>query len=211
MAKKTHHDRKASLGFEKELWEAADLLRGNMDPSEYKHVVLGLLFLKYISDAFEERGEELRAATADPDSEYYVENPAARKKEIEVLLADRDEFTLAYAFWVPEEARWERLRARAKQDGIGKLLDKAMDAIEKENPRLKGVLPKVYARPGLDKDNLGKLIDLFSNLGLGGRQARGKDVLGRVYEYFLGRFATAEGRGGGEFYTRRAWSACWWR
>jgi type I restriction enzyme M protein len=195
------NQRRASLGFEKELWEAADLLRGNMDPSEYKHVVLGLLFLKYISDAFEERREELREAVADPESDYHVEDPARREEELEILLGDRDEYTLAHVFWVPDEARWEHLRAQAKQETIGKLLDAAMDAIEKENPRLKGVLPKVYARPGLDKDNLGKLIDLFSNLGLGGKEAQRQDVLGRVYEYFLGRFASAEGRGGGEFYT----------
>lgn len=193
--------RRASLGFEKELWEAADLLRGNMDPSEYKHVVLGLLFLKYISDAFEERRDELRDAVADPESDYYVEDPERQEEELEILLEDRDEYTLAHVFWVPDKARWEHLRAQAKQKAVGKLLDDAMDAIEKENPRLQGVLPKVYARPGLDKDNLGKLIDLFSNIGLGGKEAQSQDVLGRVYEYFLGRFASAEGRGGGEFYT----------
>lgn len=192
---------RASLGFERELWEAADLLRGNMDPAEYKHVVLGLLFLKYISDAFETRRDELREAVADPGSDYYVADPARREEEVGHLLADRDEYTLAHVFWVPEEARWPHLRGRAKQDTIGKALDDAMDAIEAENPRLTGVLPKVFARPGLNKDNLGKLIDLFSNLDLHGERQEAQDLLGRVYEYFLGRFASAEGRGGGEFYT----------
>ncbi|MFW6012454.1 MAG: type I restriction-modification system subunit M [bacterium] len=194
-------DRRASLGFEKKLWEAADLLRGNMDPSEYKHVVLGLLFLKYISDAFQERWDELARLVADPESDYYVDEED-RQEELAALREERDEYTLAHVFWVPAEARWEEIQKAAKSDGIGKRLDDAMDAIEKANPRtLKGVLPKVYARPGLDKDNLGKLIDLFSNVGIGGKEQRAKDVLGRVYEYFLSRFASAEGKGGGEFYT----------
>ena len=194
-------DRRASLGFEKQLWEAADLLRGNMDPAEYKHVVLGLLFLKYISDAFEERREELAGLVAELGSEYFVEDEEGREQELSILLEERDEYTLAHVFWVPAEARWGKIRAAAKTDKIGKRLDEAMDVIERENPTLKGVLPKVYARPGLDKDNLGKLIDQFSNLGLGGREQRAKDVLGRAYEYFLSRFASAEGKGGGEFYT----------
>lgn len=192
--------RRASLGFEPKLWEAADLLRGNMDPSEYKHVVLGLLFLKYISDAFEERWRKLGRLVAEPKSEYYVEEDE-REEELAVLREERDEYASAHVFWVPPEARWDEIQASAKSEEIGKRLDQAMDAIERENPSLKGVLPKVYARPGLDKDNLGKLIDLFSGLEVGGREQRSRDVLGRVYEYFLGRFAGAEGKGGGEFYT----------
>jgi len=195
-------ERKASLGYEKELWEAADLLRSNMDPAEYKHVVLGLLFLKYLSDAFEDRREDLRRLVADPESAtYYVEDPDEREEELEILLEERDEYKLAHVFWVPREARWEHLRDHAKSEEIGKKIDAAMDAIEKENPSLKGVLPKVYARPGLDKDNLGKLLDLFSNIGLGSKAQKAKDMLGRVYEYFLSRFASAEGKGGGEFFT----------
>ena len=200
MAVETSSTRRASLGFEPKLWEAADLLRGNMDPSEYKHVVLGLLFLKYISDAFEERRRELGRLVADPKSDYHVVE-GARDEELAVLREERDEYALAHVFWVPPEARWDELQAKAKSEKIGKWLDGAMDAIERDNPSLKGVLPKVYARPGLDKDNLGKLIDLFSGLEVGGREQRSRDVLGRVYEYFLGRFASAEGKGGGEFYT----------
>ena len=193
--------RRGSLGFEKQLWEAADLLRGNMDPSEYKHVVLGLLFLKYISDAFQERWDELARLVADPTSDYYVDEEE-REKELAALRKERDEYMLAHVFWVPKKARWEEIRKAAKTDEIGKKLDGAMDAIEKANPKtLRGVLPKVYARPGLDKDNLGKLIDRFSNVGIGGKEQQGTDVLGRVYEYFLSRFANAEGKGGGEFYT----------
>lgn len=194
-------DRRGSLGFEDKLWTAADLLRNNMDPSEYKHVVLGLLFLKYISDAFEERVAELRELVADPGSDYYLEEPDEREEELGVLLEDRDEFRLAHVFWVPPEARWERLRGLAKTDEIGKELDAAMDVLEKENPSLRGALPKVFARPGLDRDTLGKLIDEVSGIGVGEKQQRAKDVLGRVYEYFLAKFASAEGKGGGEFYT----------
>ena len=189
------------LGFEPKLWDAADYLRSNMDPAEYKHVVLGLLFLKYISDAFEERRDDLREAVADPDSEYYVADPAAREAELEVLLEDQDEYTAENVFWVPGDARWSHIKANARRPEIGNIVDDAMEAIETENPRLKGALPTIYARPQLDKQVLGKLIDLFSDLGLGGREHREQDVLGRVYEYFLGRFASAEGKGGGEYYT----------
>lgn len=194
-------ERRASLGFEKELWTAADLLRGNMDPAEYKHVVLGLLFLKYVSDAFGERREELARLVADPESDYYLEDEEGRAEEIAILQEEKDEYLSVHGFWVPPEARWETLQAQAKSKEIGTKLDKAMVAIERENPTLKGVLPKVYARPGLDKDNLGKLIDEFSGLGIGGKEHRERDVLGRVYEYFLGRFASAEGRSGGQYYT----------
>jgi len=191
----------ASLGFEQELWKAADLLRNNMDPAEYKHVVLGLLFLKYIEDAFEERRGELFFAVSDPNSEYYVENEEDRDPEIAGLLEDPDEYLAENVFWVPEEARWTYIRSKAKQPEIGKIVDAAMDAIERDNTSLKGVLPKVYALPNLDKTNLGKLIDIVSGIGLGSKEHRAKDTLGRVYEYFLSRFASTEGRGGGEFYT----------
>ena len=193
-------ERTGSLGFETKLWEAADLLRNNMDPAEYKHVVLGLLFLKYIEDAFEERRDELKAAVADPDSDYYVAEDE-RDEELEALLEDRDEYTAENVFWVPRDARWTHIRGQAKQPTIGKTIDDAMDAIERENPALKGVLPKIFALPNLDKHNLGMLIDLVSGIGLGTREHQDKDTLGRVYEYFLSRFASAEGKGGGEFYT----------
>ncbi|MGC9259809.1 MAG: type I restriction-modification system subunit M [Phycisphaerae bacterium] len=171
-----------TLGFEATLWAAADKLRGHMDSAEYKHVVLGLIFLKYISDSFQEQFNALRAEpNADPE--------------------DRDEYTANNVFWVPKSARWPALQAAAKQTDIGRLIDDAMIAIEKENISLKGVLPKDYARPALDKARLGELIDLLSNIGLGDAESRSKDLLGRVYEYFLGRFASAEGKGGGEFYT----------
>ncbi len=193
--------RTGSLGFESKLWDAADVLRNNMDPAEYKHVVLGLLFLKYIGDAFDERREELRGAVADPDSDDYVADPSRREDVLEDLLEDRDEYTAEHVYWVPETARWSYIQGKAKQPDIGKVIDAAMDAIEKDNPRLKGALPKIYARPNLDTHNLGKLIDLVSGIGLGTREHQQKDTLGRVYEYFLSRFASAEGKGGGEFYT----------
>jgi type I restriction-modification system DNA methylase subunit len=185
-----------NLGFEEKLWQAADKMRGHMDPAEYKHVVLGLIFLKYISDAFEERHTQLAICTAEPTSEYYVSEEIARYGVVE----DRDEYISDNIFWVPKEARWSHLQAKAKQPAIGKLVDDAMIAIEKENPQLKGVLPKDYARPTLDKHTLGELIDLTGTLGLGDAESRSKDILGRVYEYFLGRFASAEGKGEGVIY-----------
>ncbi len=175
----------ANLGFENQMWAAADKLRGHMDASEYKHVVLGLIFLKYISDAFLAKYKQLEATK---DTEYT--DPE-----------DRDEYAAANIFWVPREARWEKLQSGAKQPTIGKIVDDAMVAIEKENPTLKGVLPKDYGRSSLDKHRLGELIDIISKIGLGDDESRSKDILGRVYEYFLGRFAAAEGKGGGEFYT----------
>jgi type I restriction enzyme M protein len=174
----------AKLGFEETLWQAADKQRGHMDAAEYKHVVLGLIFLKYISDAFSEVYNILaNQPYADPE--------------------DRDEYVAENIFWVPKEARWSYLQANAKQPNIGTLLDEAMDAIEKENPSLKGVLPKDYGKPALDKRLLGEIIDLISKIGLGDEENRSKDILGRVYEYFLGQFATAEGKKGGQFYTPR--------
>src|SRR6266567_5850206 len=187
----------ANLGFEEKLWQAADKLRGHMDAAEYKHVVLGLVFLKYISDAFEEHYQQLELWTADPASDLYIQEPKARY----MVTEDRDEYRAENIFWVPKEARWPYLQANAKQSTIGKLIDDAMVAIEKENTALKGVLPKDYARPTLDKQRLGELIDLIGTIGLGDKESRSKDILGRVYEYFLSKFASAEGKGGGEFYT----------
>ncbi|MBN1890441.1 MAG: SAM-dependent DNA methyltransferase, partial [Thermoflexales bacterium] len=204
MAQRKKTDKKkangANLGFEEKLWAVADKLRGHMDAAEYKHIVLGLIFLKYISDAFEERHQWLLKEAATPRSEYYVRDERTRYEVAE----DRDEYTAENVFWVPKEARWPYLQANAKQPTIGKLIDEAMVAIEKENPRLKGVLSKDYARPTLDKQRLGELIDLIGTIGLGDAQSRSQDILGRVYEYFLGRFASAEGKGGGEFYTPRS-------
>lgn len=175
----------AELGFEEKLWKTADKLRSNMDAAEYKHVVLGLIFLKYISDAFSEVHEELKKdPTSDPE--------------------DRDEYLAKRVFWVPKEARWDYLAKNAKKPEIGKLIDDALDVIERDNHSLKGVLLKNYARPGLSKQRLGELIDLIGTIGLGDAQNRSKDILGRVYEYFLGQFADAEGKKGGQFYTPRS-------
>jgi len=186
---------KEPLGFEAELWKAADKLRGSMDASEYKHVVLGLVFLKYIDDAFTERREKL---AADLAAEGFTGDA------LEELLESRDEYTAQGVFWVPLEARWGHLQANAKQPTIGKLIDNAMDLVEADNPSLRGVLPKNFSRPALDARRLGEVVDLISGIGLGAAEHREKDVLGRVYEYFLGRFASAEGKGGGEFYTPRS-------
>jgi len=189
----------ANLGFEEKLWQAADRLRGYMDPSEYKHVVLGLVFLKYISDAFQERYQQLSLWTSDPSNDYYIKEPKERYQ----VLEQRDEYKAENVFWVPKEARWSHLQANAKQPTIGKLIDDGMVAIERDNASLKGVLPKDYARPTLDKQRVGELIDLIGTIGLGDKENRSKDILGRVYEYFLGKFASAEGKKGGEFYTPR--------
>jgi type I restriction enzyme M protein len=188
-----------SRSLEATLWAAADKLRGHMDAAEYKHVVLGLIFLKYISDAFEEHQNKLRQDIANPKSELYLDKDEERAAALE----DRDEYIAANIFWVPLEARWSHLRANAKQPTIGKILDDAMMAIERDNPTLKGVLPKDYARPALDKQRLGEIIDLIGTIGLGDKVNQSRDVLGRVYEYFLGQFASAEGKKGGQFYTAR--------
>ena len=184
MPKQVNKD-SAYLGFEAQLWAAADKLRGNMEPSDYKHVALGLIFLKYISDAFEAKRADLLTedlADAEDPEEYLAEN----------------------IFWVPKEARWTHLQARAKRPSIGKDADDAMLAIEGNNESLKGVLPKDYARPALNKVMLGELIDLVSGIGMAEEADRSRDILGRVYEYFLGGFAGAEGKRGGEFYTPRS-------
>ncbi|MEX0778103.1 MAG: class I SAM-dependent DNA methyltransferase [Balneolales bacterium] len=174
---------------EKQLWKSADKLRKNIDAAEYKHVVLGLIFLKYISDAFEELYDKLHAG----EGEYSGADAE-----------DKDEYKAENVFFVPETARWRYLLSKAKQPTIGKTVDDAMDAIEKENPSLKGVLPKVYARQNLDPTSLGELIDMIGNIALGSAKARSADVLGHVFEYFLGEFALAEGKKGGQFYTPRS-------
>lgn len=187
MAKKIEDGAQKGEPLEKQLWKTADKLRKNIDAAEYKHIVLGLIFLKYISDAFEELYAKLKAEEAqgaDPE--------------------DRDEYKAENVFFVPQEARWKLLLSKAKQPEIGKFVDDAMDAIEKENASLKGVLPKVYARQNLDPTSLGELIDLVGNIALGDAKARSADVLGHVFEYFLGEFALAEGKKGGQFYTPRS-------
>ena len=175
----------ATIGFEEQLWASADKLRNNMDASEYKHVVLGLIFLKYVSDTFMEKWEELMQDDAD-------------------FAEDRDEYLADGIFWVPENARWNYIAEKAKLPEIGSIIDTALDSIEKENDSLRGVLPKNYSRPELDKRILGEIVDLFTNINVGGTIAREKDILGRVYEYFLGKFAANEGKGGGEFYTPKS-------
>ena len=177
-------NRNGDLNFEAKLWQAADKMRNNMDAAEYKHVVLGMIFLKYISDAFKELYQKLSSTKgADPE--------------------DPDEYRAENVFYVPKKARWDHLQKNAKQPTIGKLIDDAMDEIEKDNAILKGVLSKNYGRPALDKQRLGELIDLIGTIGLGDKENRSKDILGRVYEYFLGQFADAEGKKGGQFYTAR--------
>lgn len=170
---------------EQKLWQAADKLRNNMDAAEYKHVVLGLIFLKYISDAFTEKHQELaKDLNSDPE--------------------DRDEYIAENIFWVPKEARWKHIQDSAKQPEIGKIIDDAMDAVERDNQSLKGVLPKNYGREALDKRRLGELIDVFSSVSLSEKGHSSKDLLGRIYEYFIGMFADAEGKRGGQFYTPRS-------
>lgn len=182
MAKKRENG--AILGFEQILWQAADKLRGHLDAAEYKHIVLGLIFLKYISDAFEcQRSKIIEQGVDDPEN--------------------RDCYTMENVFWVPKNARWSFLQDNAKQTTIGKLIDDAMVTIEKESPQLKGVLPKEYAKPTLDKQRLGELIDLIGKIGFEVGECQTKDILGRVYEYFLSQFASAEGKKGGQFYTPR--------
>ena len=181
---------------QKTLWATADKLRSNMDAAEYKHVVLGLIFLKYISDTFDERKVELRKAFAEPSNDFYIRDASL----IPSALEDRDYYTMENVFWVPELARWESVRNQAKQPDIGKRIDDALIAIEQDNPRLKGILDKRFARTQLEDGKLGELIDLVSSIGFGDKD-RAKDVLGQVYEYFLGQFASAEGKKGGQFYT----------
>jgi type I restriction enzyme M protein len=189
----------ANRTLEQTLWDAADKMRGNLEASEYKHVVLGLVFLKYISDAFEQRHSYLDEATADAASDYYI--PDADRRHL--ISESRDEYTAEGVFWVAQTARWSYLRDQAKQPHIGLLIDAAMDAIEKDNPSLRGVLPKNYARDEIDKRLLGELVDLIGSIGFTSVDHGSDDVLGRVYEYFLGKFAIAEGQKAGAFYTPR--------
>lgn len=183
MAQKTNGNG-VPANLEAKLWTAADKLRGHLDAADYKHVVLGLIFLKYISDAFQELYNQLsQDEYADPE--------------------DRDEYLAENIFFVPEVARWAKLQQNAKSPEIGVLVDRAMAAIEKDNPSLKGVLPQDYGRENLDKRRLGELIDLISTIAMGDKESRSQDILGRVYEYFLGQFASAEGKKGGQFYTPR--------
>jgi type I restriction enzyme M protein len=184
MAKAKKEEKEERL--EKKLWKAADKLRKNMDAAEYKHVVLGLIFLKYISDAFEELYTKLKEGKGD----YEGADPE-----------DVNEYAAEKVFFVPQKARRDHIKGRATQPSIGKDIDDAMDAIEKDNPSLRGVLPKVYAQEKLDKASLGGLVNLIGSSTLGTKEAQSKDVLGRVFEYFLGEFALAEGKKGGQFYT----------
>jgi type I restriction enzyme M protein len=198
MASKTKKTAAASL--EDTLWEAANQLRSNMDAAEYKHVVLGLIFLKYVSDVFEKRHAQLERLAADDSSDYFMPTDDAREQ----LLEDRDEYAGEGIFWIPEGNRWNDLRKAAKQTDVGGRIDAAMEAIEKENPTLKGVLPKNFARRELTPQMLGGLIDLFSNENLAAEEHESLDVLGRVFEYMLSKFANAEGKLGGEFFTPRS-------
>lgn len=183
----------------KTLWATADKLRANMDAAEYKHLVLGLIFVKYISDTFAARRAEVLARLADPEDEYFYGD--ANPEDLAAEADDRDYYTAVNVFWVPEAARWETLRAQAKRPEVGKLIDEALSLIETENPKLKGILDKRYARAQLPDGKLGELVDLVSTIGFGENPSTARDVLGQVYEYFLGMFASAEGKRGGQFYT----------
>ena len=189
------------IDFEKELWKAADRLRGNIDPSEYKYVVLGLIFLKYVSDSFYQRKEELEKSISNLKGASFIRDESSRKYYLE----QKDPYKAAGVFYIPETARWEFLREKVLQKDIGRCLDEAMEAVENENPQqLKGVLPKIYSRTPLESHILGELINIFSKIKFNHDVQKEKDILGRVYEYFLGQFASAEGKRGGEFYTPRS-------
>lgn len=196
---KNHHK---DLSFEKELWMAADKLRGNVDVSEYKNIVLGLLFLKYISDSFYKRREVLTEMTRDPKNEdFYVPNDESRK----VILETKDFYSSEGVFYVPEKSRWEFLQTKIMSADLGKILDTAMELIEKDNPeQLENVLPRVYMKTNLDHTVLGELVNIFSQISFDHDFDREKDILGRIYEYFLGQFASSEGKRGGEFFTPRS-------
>lgn len=183
----------------KTLWAAADKLRANMDAAEYKHIVLGLIFIKYVSDTFQARRDELIKRFTDPNDPYFLDD--ADEKAIANELEERDYYTEVSAFWVPSDGRWERLQGLAKQADIGQHIDHALDTIELENPRLKGILDKRFGRTQLPDGKLGELVDLISKIGFGVNQNIARDILGQVYEYFLGQFANAEGKKGGQYYT----------
>jgi type I restriction enzyme M protein len=201
--KPAHSAEKAAVSsmddLKKTLWATADKLRANMDAAEYKHIVLGLIFLKYISDSFASRRAELERKLTDESDDYYLgdDDPELLAAELE----DRDYYREVNVFWVPEVARWESIRSAAKQADIGKRIDDALAAIEAENPRLKNILDKRYARAQLPDGKLGELVDLVSTIGFGDDTGKARDLLGQVYEYFLGQFASAEGKKGGQFYT----------
>ena len=187
---------------QKTLWATADKLRANMDAAEYKHLVLGLIFLKYISDTFAARRAEVATRLSDPDDAYYYGDAAP--EDLAAELDDRDYYVSANVFWVPEGARWEQLRAQAKQPDIGKHIDDALALIEGDNPKLKGILDKRFARAQLPDGKLGELVDLVSTIGFGATPDVARDTLGQVYEYFLGMFASAEGKRGGSDHTPRS-------
>lgn len=188
------------LDFEKELWKAADKLRGNIDPGEYKYIVLGLIFLKYVSDAFYQRKDELEKLVSDPKGASFIRDESSRKYYVD----QKDPYRSRGIFYIPEKARWDYLQRHTMHNEIGKYLDEALDTIEEENPTLKGILPKVYSRTPLEGHTLGELINLFSKIKFDRHFDEEKDILGRVYEYFLGQFASEEGKRGGEFYTPRS-------
>lgn len=189
---------KNKTDFKQTLWKAADSLRGQMDPSEYKHIVLGLIFIKYISDSFEEHTKKIKEMVTNPDSEFFISEDLSDISH--QVFEDRDYFTKDNIFWVPQSARWDNLRDQAKQTNIGEIIDSALVDIESENSALKGKLDKRFGKTELPASKLGKLIDEISTIGLSENLEAG-DILGEVYEYFLGQFASAEGKKGGEFYT----------
>jgi type I restriction enzyme M protein len=197
-----HENGKGDLPFAKELFEAADRMRGSVESAEYKHLILGLLFLKYISDSFERRRGWLEQATRDPENEdYFVEDDAERYE----ILEDRDEYISENVFWVPEQARWDALLAAASQTDIGERIDRALDAVESDNAeQLRGVLPRIYARAPMQAAKLGSLVETIAKIGFGDDPVRARDVLGRTYEYFIREFARKEGHRGGEYYTPRS-------
>jgi type I restriction enzyme M protein len=197
-----HENGKGDLPFAKELFEAADRMRGSVESAEYKHLILGLLFLKYISDSFERRRGWLEQATRDPENEdYFVEDDAERYE----ILEDRDEYISENVFWVPEQARWDALLAAASQTDIGERIDRALDAVESDNAeQLRGVLPRIYARAPMQAAKLGSLVETIAKIGFGDDPVRARDVLGRTYEYFIREFARKGGHRGGEYYTPRS-------
>lgn len=190
----SHESANNDLAYADTLWKSADALRGQIDAAEYKHVVLGLLFLKYISDSFEARREELKGE---------LEGDGITGQQLESLLESRDEYTAERVFWVPPEARWQNLQNQATRPDVATLIDDAILAVERDNPNLKGKLPRDYARRGIAPEKLKGLIDVIADVGFKGDRAKARDTLGRVYEYFLGKFAQAEGKLGGEFFTPR--------
>ncbi len=185
------------LDFEKELWKAADKLRGNINVGEYKNVVLGLIFLKYVSDSFYQRKNELEKDISNPQKAFFIRDESSRS----YYLTQKDPYQSAGIFYIPEKARWEFLKTKTLQKDIGKYIDEAMEAIEEENPKLKGILPKIYAHTQLESNVLAELINIFSGIKFNYDEEKEKDTLGRIYEYFIGQFASAEGKRGGEFYT----------